>query len=75
VENAYKGPKLDKIEDIDSEWVQSLMTWQKDRKVLHKKYASMIIIKARELFEADKSMVDISRDDEEEITVCGDIHG
>ena len=75
VEAAYKGPKLDKIEDVTSDWVESLMQWQKDRKVLHKKYACMIIIKARELFEADKSLVDINRGDEEEITVCGDIHG
>ena len=27
VEPNYKGPKLDKIEDINSEWVQSLMEW------------------------------------------------
>jgi len=42
---------------------------------LHKKYACMIIKKAREIFESCKSLVDISREDEEEITVCGDIHG
>lgn len=75
VESAYTGPKLEKIEDIDSAWVQSLMEYQRDRKVLHKKYACMIIQKARELFEANKSMVDVTREDEEEITVCGDIHG
>ena len=75
VEASYKGPKLDKIDDISSDWVQSLMEWQRDRKVLHKKYACMIVMKARELFEADKSLVDVTRGDDEEITVCGDIHG
>ena len=35
----------------------------------------MIIQKAREVFESCKSMVDITREDDEEITVCGDIHG
>ena len=35
----------------------------------------MIIQKAKEIFEKDKSLVDITRADEEEITVCGDIHG
>jgi len=75
VEAGYKGPKLDKVDDINSDWVESLMQWQKDRKVLHKKYACMIIMKARELFEQDKSLVDITRGDDEEITVCGDIHG
>ena len=51
------------------------MQYQKDRKVLHKKYACMIIQKAKEIYEKDKSLVDIIRGDEEEITVCGDIHG
>ena len=35
----------------------------------------MIIKKAKEIFEKNKSLVDIHREDEEEITVCGDIHG
>ena len=63
VESSYKGPSFEKLEEIDSEWVQSLMEWQRDRKVLHKKYACIIIMKARELFEADKSLVDITRED------------
>jgi hypothetical protein len=51
------------------------MEWQKDGKVLHKKYAVMIINKATEIFEKDDSLVSINIDDLEEITVCGDIHG
>ena len=35
----------------------------------------MIIKAAKEIFEKNKSLVDITRGDEEEITVCGDIHG
>ena len=35
----------------------------------------MIIVKAKEHFEKAKSLVDITRADNEEITVCGDIHG
>jgi serine/threonine-protein phosphatase 5 len=35
----------------------------------------MIILKARDLFEKDKSLVHITIPDDEEITVCGDIHG
>lgn len=76
VEASYAGPRLEKSTDeIDSKWVESLMKWQKDQKVLHKKYACMIIQSAKEIFEKNKSMVDIQRGDEEEITVCGDIHG
>lgn len=35
----------------------------------------MLIMRAKEIFEKNKSLVDITRADEEEITVCGDIHG
>jgi len=42
---------------------------------LHKKYATMIIEKATEIFEPLDSLVEISIDELEEITVCGDIHG
>jgi len=51
------------------------MTFQKDQKTLHTKYACMIILKAKEIFQKNKSLVDIQREDEESITVCGDIHG
>lgn len=31
VEDSYTGPKFEKsVDEIDSEWVQSLMKWQKD---------------------------------------------
>jgi hypothetical protein len=75
VESSYSGPKLDSIDDITPKWVETLMEWQKDGKILHKKYAVMIINKATELFEKDESLVSITIDDLEEITVCGDIHG
>jgi serine/threonine-protein phosphatase 5 len=75
VESSYSGPKLDSTDDITPKWVETLMEWQKDGKILHKKYAVMIINKATELFEKDESLVSITIDDLEEITVCGDIHG
>ena len=51
------------------------MDWQKDGKVLHKRFATMIIQKATEIFEPVDSLVHISIDELEEITVCGDVHG
>jgi serine/threonine-protein phosphatase 5 len=76
VEASYAGPKFEKsVDEITPEWVVSLMKWQEDQKVLHKKYACMIIMRAKEIFEKNKALVDVHRDDEEEITVCGDIHG
>jgi len=44
VEKSYTGPRFEKSTDeITSDWCLSLMQWQKDRKVLHKKYAVMLI--------------------------------
>jgi serine/threonine-protein phosphatase 5 len=78
VDGSYKGPQLDvakNCDDIDSKWVEDLIEWQKDGKNLHKKFALMIIMKARDIFEKQASMVDIKIDETEDITVCGDIHG
>ena len=75
VETTYEGPRLQTIEDCKPAWVVKLLDWQKNQKVLHIKFASMIILKARDLFEKDKSLVHITVPEDEEVTVCGDIHG
>jgi serine/threonine-protein phosphatase 5 len=51
------------------------MEWMKDGKVLHKKYATMIILRCREIFSKFDTLVHIPIADDKEITVCGDIHG
>lgn len=75
VEASYTGPKLNSCDDITSEWIVKCMDWHKDQKKLHRKYATMIIQKAHEVFEKEESLTRIEIDDLEEITVCGDIHG
>lgn len=75
VEASYSGPKLESIDDVTPEWVQSCMDHFRDQKKLHRKYATMIIQRATELFEKEETLVEIMIDDLEEITVCGDVHG
>ena len=75
VESSYCGPKLESIEDITPEWITSVMDWQKDSKKLHKRYVTMIIAKATEVLECEKTLQHITIDELEEITVCGDTHG
>ena len=75
VEDSYTGPKLESIDDVNADWVVSLMEHYKDQKKLHKKYAIMIIQKATELFDQLDTLVNIHVDELEEITVCGDVHG
>ena len=44
VEDSYNGPRLDNgIEELNKDWVINLLGYMKDSKILHKKYASMII--------------------------------
>ncbi len=75
VETSYAGPTLEKIEDVDSEWVLKVMEYLKGSKYLHKKFVVMLIMQCREIFEKADSMVSVNVPDTEEITVCGDIHG
>lgn len=53
VETTYTGPKLEKIEDLTAEWIGTMMDYLKDGKVLHKRYAYMILVKCREIFEKE----------------------
>ena len=75
VEASYAGPKLESPDEITPQWVVSMMEWQKNQKVLHKKFALMIIKKATEIFDTVDTLVHIPLEELEEITVCGDVHG
>lgn len=59
VESSYAGPRLESIDEVTPEWVKSMMDWQKDQKRLHKKYATMIINKATELFDQLDTLVHV----------------
>jgi len=57
VEDTYTGPRLDNgIEELNAEWVLSMLDYMKAGKVLHKKYATMIILRARDLFEKENTL-------------------
>lgn len=76
VEASYNGPKLENgIQELNREWVIEMLDYIKQQKVLHKKYATMIINKASELFEKENSLQHISVPEDVDITVCGDVHG
>ena len=75
VEESYSGPKLNSIEDINSEWVVNLASYLASQKVLHKKFAYMIILKCREIFEKENSLIYINVPDDKDINVIGDVHG
>ena len=75
MDDAYTGPKLESADEINGEWVAKMMDYMSYQKIVHKRYAAMIIIRCRDIFEKDASLVNIKVPEDHEITVCGDIHG
>jgi len=74
IEPDYSGPKLDDGK-VTKEFVEELLPFLKDQKKLHKKYAYQILVNIKELFTELPSLIDITIPQNEQLTVCGDIHG
>ena len=74
VEPSYSGSKLPEDFKYDLEWIKKLIENLKNKQYLHKKYLLYLMIKAKEIFEKQPSLIDVNFTDRE-ITVCGDIHG
>lgn len=47
----------------------------KEQKPLHKRFTLQIIEKCKDILVSYESLVDYPIEDDEEITICGDIHG
>lgn len=58
VEDDYNGPRLEG--EITSLFMDSVIQWFQDRKVLHKKYAYRIILNVLKLLRQLPSLVDVS---------------
>ena len=52
-----------------------MMSYMQGQKIVHKRFAIMILLRCREIFEKDASLVHITVPEDKEVTVCGDIHG
>ncbi|KAL3875067.1 hypothetical protein ACJMK2_038005 [Sinanodonta woodiana] len=74
IDDDYDGPKL---EDgvVTLQFVKDLLKTFKEQKKLHRKYAYQILLRVREIFMKQPSLVDITIPDGKKFTVCGDIHG
>ncbi|KRX08988.1 hypothetical protein PPERSA_08191 [Pseudocohnilembus persalinus] len=76
VPSSYDGPRMETLDEpITSEWCVKLMDHMKDQKKLHKKYVTMLLIRAKEILKAQETLVDFEVPEGQEITVCGDTHG
>lgn len=79
VEDSYSGPRMKGSNEegytIDLEFVEAMLKEFKEQRLVHKRFAFEILLKAQALFKAEASLVDITVPPEEHITVCGDVHG
>lgn len=75
VESSYTGPRLGEDNKVTKEFMLETIQTFKDRKLIHKKYAFIIIMEAEKLFKELPTLVDIDIPDKKKFTVIGDIHG
>lgn len=72
---SYSGAVLDSIGGITLDFIKQMMDNWKYEKTLHKKYSLLIMLAAKEIFDAQPPIVDIDIPKGAKMTVCGDIHG
>ena len=75
VESSYSGQVFPEDGKINDEWVKTLITNMKNSNFIHKKYLMMMILKVKEHYEKKETLVEINVADDDEFTVCGDVHG
>ncbi|KAJ3632088.1 hypothetical protein Zmor_022113 [Zophobas morio] len=75
VEDSYLGPSLPSDGKVTEDFLKSLISWFKDQKPLHKKFAFQIIIEARKLFAGYESLVYVDIPENAVFNICGDTHG
>lgn len=75
VDAAYDGPRLGDDGIVTDAFIDAMMERFRDQKLIHKKYVLQILLKVKELLDAECSLVDLAIPDEGHYTVCGDVHG
>lgn len=75
LEVTYSGTHFPEDGNINDDWVKSLIKDMKDNKFIHKKYLLMMLKIVQEHYDKKDSLVDIEIVDEENFSICGDIHG
>nr|CAB3265115.1 serine/threonine-protein phosphatase 5 [Phallusia mammillata] len=74
VESTYEGPRIPDG-GIDESFMKDLIQWFKDQKRLHKRYAYQMLLEIKDILSKLPSLVDVTVEKDNKLTVCGDIHG
>lgn len=78
IDDSYTGPRMQMSDSeclITLEFVKAMLEEFKEQRIIHKRFAFEIVLKARSIFKAYPSLVHVDVPVNEHITVCGDIHG
>ncbi|GIX65917.1 serine/threonine protein phosphatase [Babesia caballi] len=76
VDESYKGPVYPPEGADKKAFYQEVLNYVKvPGNVLHRKYMIMLILDVIKIIQEYNSVVDVTLDPDEDITVCGDIHG
>jgi serine/threonine-protein phosphatase 5 len=79
VEDSFKGPRMKGNNKdgyvIDLEFVKDMLQEMKEQRLVHRRFAFEILLKAQSIFQSEASLVDISIPADQHFTVCGDVHG
>jgi serine/threonine-protein phosphatase 5 len=74
VESDYVGPHLEDGK-VTLNFIMDMIEHFKNQKFIHRKYLYTILLQAREIYQKYPNIVRINIQDEDLITVCGDVHG
>ncbi|CAN8074428.1 unnamed protein product [Agarophyton chilense] len=75
VPDSYDGPRISEDGQITEKFVHDLIECFRNQKSLHVKYATMIVLAAKKLFDQLPNVVELPVTAGNSITVCGDVHG
>lgn len=75
MEEGYDGARLEDGVDMTLEFIEDMYERFKNGKKLHKKYVYHIIVKAKDIFYAEPTMPEITIEEGNTLTICGDTHG
>ncbi|XP_078484593.1 serine/threonine-protein phosphatase 5 [Ciona intestinalis] len=74
VEESYNGPRIPE-NGINAEFMKNLVQTFKDQNILHRRYAYQMLLEMKEILGGLPSLVDIVVEKDDQLTVCGDVHG
>lgn len=75
VDESYTGPRLQQNDAVTLDFINDMLNAFRDQKPLHIRYAIIIILAAKKIMDALPNVVELPVQNDNHITVCGDVHG